>query len=193
MMESPQKISRGILFSIILLAALLALPACSSATTQSEATQPAAGSETQTSTNIKPLIMELCDGQAQAMSHFLNDLIPTVTEEPLSDPATGASGTGCQATITGTGVDFESPSAVVSTLNGMLTEQSWAEDPMLQADGPTGTSKGYRKDGQLCLASAIWLPAASANCPQDQPISACQVTPEQQNYTVTLNCGVETQ
>jgi putative hemolysin len=154
---------------------------------------PAPTTEMQTFTNIEPLTMELCDGQAQAMSHFLNDLIPTVTEEPLSDPTTGASGTGCQSTITGTGADFASPSAVVGVLGGMLEEQGWTEDPMLQADGPTGTSKGYRKDNQICLAGAIWFPAESANCPQDQPISTCQVTPEQQLYSVTLNCGVASQ
>ena len=137
--------------------------------------------------------MELCDGMAQAMSHFLNDLIPTVTDEALNDPATGLSGTGCQSTITGTGADFESPTAVAGVLAGMLEEQGWTQDVMLLADGPTGTSQGFRKGDQICLAGANWSPADSANCPDDQPISACQLTPEQQLYTVTLNCGVETQ
>jgi putative hemolysin len=141
---------------------------------------------------VRPLPEEVCNGQAQAMSHALDDLIATVTEEPLDDWGTGAKGTGCQATITGTGVQFESPSAVVSTLDSMLAEQGWTADPMLVADGPTGTVKGYRKGDEVCLAGAMWVPDASANCPQDQPISACQVTPEQQLYTVTLNCGVET-
>jgi dipeptidase D len=139
---------------------------------------------------IEPLIEELCNGQAQAMSHFLNDLIPTVTEQPLNDPVTGATGTGCQSTITGTGAQFESPAAVVSALGSMLEEQGWTADPMLVADGPTGTAAGYRKGDQICLAAATWAPDESANCPDDQPISACEVAPEQQNYTVTLNCGV---
>jgi len=141
---------------------------------------------------IEPLIEEVCNGQAQAMSHFLDDLIPTVTEEPLDDPVTGATGTGCQATITGTGVQFESPAAVVNALGSMLEEQGWTADPLFVADGPTGTAAGYRKRDQICLAAAMWEPDESANCPDDQPISACEVTPEQQNYTVTLNCGVET-
>jgi Tol biopolymer transport system component/putative hemolysin len=142
---------------------------------------------------IEPLVEELCNGQAQAMSHILYDLVPTVTEEPLDDPVTGATGTGCQATITGTGVQFESPAAVVDALGSMLAEQGWTADPMFVADGPTGTAAGYRKGDQICLAAAMWQPDPSANCPQDQPISACQVKPEQQNYTVTLNCGVEVQ
>jgi putative hemolysin len=153
----------------------------------------AAESSSATGPTIQPLSMEVCDGQAQAMSHTLDDLVPTQSEEPLTDTVSGVTGTGCQATITGTGEQFESPSAVVAELGGMLEEQGWTADPMLTADGPTGTAQGYRKDDQICWASAGWSPDASANCPQDQPISACPVTPEQQDYTVSLNCGVKTQ
>ena len=144
-----------------------------------------------TGSTIQPLVIEVCNGQAQAMSHTLNDLIPTQSEEPLDDLVTNAKGTGCLATITGTGVQFESPTAAVNVLSGMLQEQGWTADPMLVADGPTGTAAGYRKGDQICMAAALWEPDDSANCPQDQPISTCQVKPEQQLYTVTLNCGVE--
>lgn len=140
---------------------------------------------------IQPLPEEVCNGQAQAMSHTLDDLAPTQSEETLDDPVSGASGTGCQAMITGTGTQFESPWAVVTELGGMLEEQGWTADPMLVADGPTGTAMGYRKDDQICWAGAMWTPDASADCPEDQPISECELTPEQQIYTVTLNCGVE--
>ena len=37
------------------------------------------------------------------------------------------------------------------------------------------------------MASALWLPDPAANCPQDQPISACKLTPAQQLYTITLD------
>jgi dipeptidyl aminopeptidase/acylaminoacyl peptidase len=133
--------------------------------------------------------MEVCDGQAQAMSHTLDDRIPTQSEEPLDDWENNAYGTGCQAAITGTGVDFESPTAVVGELGSMLEEQGWTADDLV-ADGPPAR-KGYRKEDQICWAGAMWTPDASANCPQDQPVSACPVTPEQQIYSVTLNCGVE--
>ena len=144
-----------------------------------------------TTGTIQPLSMEVCDGQAQAMSHTLDDLIPTQSEELMSDWVNDAWGTGCQATITGTGVQFESPTAVVGELGGMLEGQGWTADPGLAADGPTGTCSGYRNGDQICLACADWRPDESANCPQDQPISACPVTPEQQLYTVTLNSGEE--
>ncbi len=141
---------------------------------------------------IQPLTMEVCDGQAQAMAHFLDVVEVTQSEQPLSDPSSGATGTGCQGTVTGTGVQFPGPDAVVKVLGGMLSEQGWLEDPLLAAGGATGMGAGYRKDDQICIAAAMWQPDASANCLKDQPISACKVTPEQQLYTISLNCGVET-
>ena len=41
---------------------------------------------------IQPLPAEVCNGQAQAMSHALGDLVPTQSEEPLTDPTTNADG-----------------------------------------------------------------------------------------------------
>jgi len=140
---------------------------------------------------IQPLPVEVCNGPAQAMAHALDVLEVTQSEAPLSDFVTGASGTGCQATVTGTGEQFESPDEVVKTLGSMLEDQGWTADPMLAAGGPTGIGLGYRKGNQICWASAQWWPDDSANCPKDQPVSACPVTPAQQAYTVTLNCGVE--
>lgn len=150
---------------------------------------------------IQPLSMEVCDGQAQAMAHALETLvgskvtepiIPTQSEALLEDWVNNASGSGCMATVTGTGEIYESPGAIASALGGMLVDQGWTQDIQLQADGPTGTSSGYRKDNQISIVSAMWQPDASANCPKDQPISACAVTPEQRLYTITLNSGVET-
>lgn len=140
---------------------------------------------------LQPLSPETCAELAQEMATTL-DVEVTQDDAPISDPATGASGTGCQATATGTGEQFTSPDAVVKELATMLEDQGWQEDPMLAAGGPTGFGSGFRKDGQVCLANAIWLPDASANCPQDQPISTCQLTPAQQLYSVTFDCAQST-
>lgn len=140
---------------------------------------------------IQPFPMELCDGLAQALSHTLDDRIPTQSEQPISDPVNNLQGTGCMSTITGTGLDFKNPIAVVDRIEAQLKGENFVADPMLIADGPTGTARGYRQGKQICWASADWSPDETANCPKDQPISACTVTPKQQNFIVTLNCGME--
>ncbi len=137
---------------------------------------------------LTPLDAKSCAAMADDMAKTLKVKV-TESEAPITDYAGGDTGTGCQATATGAGEQFSSPDAVVKELGSMLEAQGWQEDMNLAAGGPTGTASGYRKDTQMCLASAQWQPDASANCPQDQPISACQVTPSQQLYTVTLNCA----
>lgn len=140
---------------------------------------------------IQPLPVEVCDGQAQAMAHALDVLEVTQSEEPIEDFVSGAKGLGCQATVIGNGVQFESPEMVVNKLGNMLEEQGYTHDPMLVVGSNIGTGKGYRNDGQICLATAVWHPSDPALCPDDQEIAECQLEPEQKIYTVTLNCGVE--
>jgi tetratricopeptide (TPR) repeat protein len=138
--------------------------------------------------DLQPLSPAVCDDLANAMSQALGVDVATV-EAPFQDYVSGKAGTGCQATATGTGLDFESFVAVADTLREMLRYQRWREDFMYAADGPTGTGTGFRRAGELCLLTVGWEPSADANCPQDQPISACQLTPEQQLYTIELNCA----
>ena len=110
-------------------------------------------------------------------------------EAPLSDPVTNHSDTGCLAMVTGNGAKFKSPEAALKLLDGMLKDEGCLDTRNLR---PTSIGAGYRKGDQICLANAGWIPEGSANCLQDQPISACPLKLEQQLYTVTLNCGVET-
>lgn len=136
----------------------------------------------------QPLAADSCAALAQDMAAALGVDV-TQDEASITDPSTGESGMGCQVTATGTGEQFASPDAVVTTLAGMLEAQGWQEDPMLAAGGPTGMGEGFRQGNEMCMAAAQWSPDDSANCPTDQPISACELTPAQQLYTVTLNCG----
>jgi len=71
----------------------------------------------------------------------------------------------------------------------MLIAQGWQEEMMYQADGPTGTGTGFQKEGGLCLLTVGWTPSEDAQCPTDQPIYECELTPEQQLYTIVLNCA----
>lgn len=144
-----------------------------------------------TGPTIVPLVVEVCNGQAQAMAHALDVLEVTQSEAPLADSVTGLQGTGCLATVMSTGLQFENPGVPLAALDSMLVGQGWAEDPQLSSGGPTGLGAGYRKDQQICLAAAVWQPDAAVSCPADRPITDCSMQPEQQIYTITLNCGQE--
>lgn len=113
----------------------------------------------------------------------------TESEGPFYDFANQEGGTGCILTATGTGSNFAGPMAPIDALKAAML--GWEEDMAYAAGGPTGASIGLTRDQGLMLISAGWTPAAGANCPDDQPISACELAPEQQLYTVTIAAAMK--
>jgi hypothetical protein len=101
-------------------------------------------------------------------------------------------GTGCQTTISGTGLDFEMVQVVENALRSVIHAQGWYEDFRYGGGGPTGQLTGFRQANKLCRLLVDWQPSEDANCPSDQPIHACKLSPEQKLYTISLNCVQDT-
>jgi hypothetical protein len=135
----------------------------------------------------RPLAAEECEALRAAIESTLSVEATLEEEAPFVEYIGGQEGTGCQITVTGTGEDFTNFVDVARQLEAMLTEQGWTQDMAFVADGPTGTAMGLRMDNKLALLSVGWDPSEDADCPDDQPISACELAPEQQLYTITLN------
>lgn len=175
--------------------AMTAQPTAGAATsTAAPTTLPATAAPVQPVETLQPPIEEVCNGMAQALSEALSratgqatPLEVTVSEVAMNDVARGDSGAGCRALATGTGAQFSSPDTVVAAITAVLTGGGWVEDIQLQAGGPTGMGTGFRSGNLVALALAHWQPDAATTCPADQPISACEVAPEHQAYTITLD------
>jgi len=158
------------------------------ATATSEATTTPEATATPEAGAYAPLSVAECEALQAAMAEELSVEVQ-LDLAPFEDYISGASGTSCQMTATGTGRDFSNFVEVAASLRDMLQGRGWTEDQAYLADGPTGTASGFRSDSGLCLLRSGWDPAEDANCPDDQPISACQLTPEQQLYTVQIQCA----
>jgi len=113
------------------------------------------------------------------------------TNAPFEDYLGGTSGEGCLITVGGTGVDFPNHPDVFAQLKDMLVKIGWTPDLQYDGGGPTGTMGGFRRDSALMLVVVGWEPALDANCPDDQPIMACELTPEQKIYTITLSIAMQ--
>ena len=136
--------------------------------------------------NWRPLDPAECGDLADAMAQILSADV-TTRQAPFLDRANGTAGVGCQLLVTGTGQDFDM--MAFDALSGMLASKGWEEDIQYGGGGPTGLLGGFRKESGLCLLLVGWEPSEDANCPQDQPITACELTPEQHLYTITLDCA----
>jgi hypothetical protein len=110
----------------------------------------------------------------------------TVESVSFTDRVSGATGTACRVHGTGTGATYTMD--VFSALVNLLPTLGWTEDSFnYGAGGPTGMATGFTKGGALGLLSVGWRPSADANCPKDQPISMCPLTPEQKLFDVTFD------
>lgn len=146
----------------------------------------------ETSGDFRPL--PGCEDYRGALAETLSLEVAEIAMEgdaPFVDYPTGGSGTACKLTARGTGADFENPWVVADAVGKMLESRGWQTDIMYQADGPTGTSSGFHKDGGLCIVSVNWEPSPDVDCPEDRPISECEIAPEQQLYEITLECALE--
>lgn len=136
----------------------------------------------------QPLPADSCQ-TIQADAEAALNVTFTASQGPFYDYANQEGGAGCILTAAGTGSDFADPLAVIEALKAAML--GWEENLAYAAGGPTGASIGLTRDQGLMLLSAGWTPAPDANCPADQPISACELAPEQQLYTVTIAAAMK--
>lgn len=136
--------------------------------------------------SFQPLPADTCKQLQSQMSKTLK-VKATLTRASFKDYINGGQGMGCLIAAQGNGRNFKGVASVARSLRAMLAKQGWVEDSKYAADGPTGTGIGFRKGSSLSLLTVEWEPVASVKCPPEQPISDCQLLPEQQIYRITLN------
>ena len=140
------------------------------------------------STPYVPVTLEICQTIQAAAAEALGVPFVLAASAPFTDPVTGETGKGCRLTAQGNGSQFADPGGVIAKLVGAL---GFSEQPAYQAGGPTGAATGATRDMALALISAQWAPSPDVKCPADQPISACNLTPEQKLYTITIQVAMK--
>jgi hypothetical protein len=148
---------------------------------------PASGSSSKSKAVYSPVSSTVCKTLQELAVDALSTSFAMQTGASFKDPVSQESGTGCTLTATGTGEQFSDPGTVTASLvNGF---QGWDEKTAYQAGGPTGAATGMTRDMGLLLINVTWSPAAGITCPNDQPISECDLTPAQKVYIITVQAA----
>lgn len=98
----------------------------------------------------------------------------------FSDPATGLEGQACH--ITGQGHSnklFDVDNAARALAVGM---SGWKRDSKLDADGPDGASRTFKRPKQTAILSISWS-APPGVCRDDQPLASCDIKPNQRIWS----------
>lgn len=146
----------------------------------------AAGGLSDSETSWQPALAVCNDLQDDVAEALDTSEVELIEEAPFRDYINSTEGTGCTLTVSGTGVEFPDYIDAYFALDAMLTENGWISDPTYMAGGPTGLSLGYRNRGVLLFVVVGWEPSEDAECPTNQPISECELAPEQQIVTIVV-------
>jgi hypothetical protein len=142
---------------------------------------------TPSSLSYGPVSAEVCQILQELASQSIALSFSMDPNGYFADPLTGETGKACVLTAMATGMQFSDPASVKSNLvNGFL---GWEEQVNYQADGHTSSGTAMTRDMGLMLINVEWIPSPDANCPTDQPISACNLTPEQKMYTIQVSAA----
>lgn len=138
------------------------------------------------SDRYEPISAEVCQMLQQAAIEALGVEVGLENPAPFADTLAAESGQGCRLSAAGDGSRFADPQSVLQTLVNSIG-LGWNEQAAYQADGPTGSATALSRDMALMLIGVNWAPAEGVNCPPDQPISACELTPDQQVYAIQID------
>ncbi len=133
-----------------------------------------------------PISESECESLASATRRTLDVDPNAVSIDPAAefiDPM-GGSGLGCLIEIRGDGTLFKHFENVAAQLKYMFQGLGWQEDTRYLADGPTGTATAFRRGRDLAQVIVDYQPSENVSCPEDQPISACEIPPKEQIYTI---------
>ena len=148
---------------------------------------PAVSSNPPSGGGYGPVSLEVCQILQEAATQAVAITFTMEASASFTDPLSGETGQGCTLTTMATGMHFSDPGSVMANLvNGFV---GWTEQPAYQAGGPTGAATAMTRDMGLMLIRVEWMPAPEVQCPADQPISSCDIPPEQKLYTVQIQAA----
>jgi hypothetical protein len=100
----------------------------------------------------------------------------------------GSAGTGCQATVAGTGAELEA--SYWTAVPPAMERGGWIAVWPYAAGGPSGGAIPFARGDEECVYTEQRAAAPGVVCPEGQaPFFECQVPPEQTVLTYTLNCA----
>jgi hypothetical protein len=175
---------------VVLLVGALVLAACGSSSAPTPpAAEPNAGSSAK-SGSYQPVEGEVCTSYYETLQNLAFPKTKWyATVEPFTDME-GVSGEACVVHGSGTGVEFDQGMEGISIGATQSLPLGYLQDPAYDADGPTGTQRGYRNGNALYVIAVNAEPAPGA-CDNLSEQDCLALPFQQQVFTVTISMATK--
>ena len=124
-------------------------------------------------------------GQIQAALGFA----VSASEGDFTDLTDNSDGRSCHIQGSASGQSYAAPSELAGKIAKVFAD--WRDDPARAADGPDGTEKGLVNGNRIATLQVSWEPGPGVACSDKQPLSACNITPQQKLWTAIVDVVVK--
>ena len=106
-------------------------------------------------------------------------------EDDFTDLANGAEGRSCHIAGSAANQNVASPRDLVTKIAAAFS--AWRDDPSRDADAPDGSTRGFLSGNRIAELDVSWEPGPGVTCSDKQPLSACNVAPQQKLWNIVVD------
>jgi hypothetical protein len=108
-------------------------------------------------------------------------------EDDFSDVVSRAEGRACHIAGSASNLNVASAADLMIKLAGVFSD--WREDPARAEGNADGAEKGFTRGSSIATVEVSWEPGPGASCSDKQPLSACQISPQQKLWNVVIDAA----
>jgi hypothetical protein len=142
-----------------------------------------AGANAQSAT-LKPIPAAECQNFAVQVQNAIG-MAAKASEDDFTDLTDRSEGRSCHISGSASGQAYAAPSELMAKLAPVFG--AWQDDPARADSGPAEADKGFTNGSRIATVDVSWEPGPGATCSDKQPLSACNITPQQKLWTVTVD------
>ncbi|HEV2187125.1 MAG TPA: hypothetical protein VGR70_07940 [Stellaceae bacterium] len=106
-------------------------------------------------------------------------------EDDFTDLTDRSEGRSCHISASASNQAFGAPAELISKLAPVFG--GWQDDPARAESGPAEADKGFVNGSRIATVEVSWEPGPGASCSDKQPLSACNITPQQKLWNVMVD------
>jgi hypothetical protein len=107
------------------------------------------------------------------------------SEDDFTDLTDNSDGRSCHISASASGQSFAAPANLLAGIAKVFP--GWTDDPARGADGPSGAEKGFVNGSRIATVDVSWEPGPGVTCSDKEPLSACNIQPQQKLWNVTVD------
>jgi hypothetical protein len=110
-------------------------------------------------------------------------------EDDFTDLTDGSEGRACHIQGSASGQAYAAPADLMAKIGKVFPD--WRSDANRDADGPGGSEKGYVNGNRIATIQVSWEPGPGVSCSDKEPLSACNILPQQKLWTAIVDIVVK--